>query len=150
MFVALRYYPRLFVNSDLAETKEDSLTSNFCYDGRMNYHNRFFTSVNNSGSGEVGASTIFHYRQKGDVVWATYQGGAIRQGTLVARVDDSGGLDMRYAHVNEAGVLMTGECRSTPELLPDGRIRLHEEWQWTSGDGSSGESIIEEVREGER
>ena len=31
------------------------------------------------------------------------------------------------------------------ELLPDGRIRLHEKWQWTSGDLSSGESVIEEI-----
>ena len=54
---------------------------------------------------------------------------------------------MRYHHVNAAGELMTGVCRSTPELLPDGRVRLHERWQWTSGDGSSGESVIEEVRD---
>jgi hypothetical protein len=41
---------------------------------------------------------------------------------------------------------MTGTCISTPEILPDGRLRLHESWRWTSGDGSSGESAIEEVR----
>lgn len=40
---------------------------------------------------------------------------------------------------------MTGICRSTPEILEDGRIRLHEEWIWTSGDQSSGKSIIEEI-----
>lgn len=33
----------------------------------------------------------------------------------------------------------------TPEILPDGRIRLHERWQWTNGDGSSGTSIVEEL-----
>jgi hypothetical protein len=54
---------------------------------------------------------------------------------------------MRYHPVNDAGELMTGRCRSTPELLPDGRLRLHERWQWTSGDGSEGESVVEEVRE---
>lgn len=52
---------------------------------------------------------------------------------------------MRYQHVNAEGELMTGICRSTPEVLADGRIRLHEKWRWTSGDLSSGESIIEEV-----
>jgi hypothetical protein len=51
---------------------------------------------------------------------------------------------MRYHHVNTNGELMTGICRSTPELLPSGKIRLHEEWQWTSGDGSKGKSIVEE------
>jgi len=73
------------------------------------------------------------------------EGGQIQFGTLVATVKDDGALDMRYHHVNRDGELMTGNCRSTPELLPDGRLRLHESWQWTSGDGSRGESIIEEI-----
>jgi hypothetical protein len=46
--------------------------------------------------------------------------------------------------VNIQGELMTGICRSTPEILPDGRIRLHESWQWTSGDESRGFSVVEE------
>ena len=52
---------------------------------------------------------------------------------------------MRYEHINFAGEIRTGLCLSRPEILPDGRIRLHEKWQWTSGDLSSGESIIEEI-----
>jgi hypothetical protein len=40
---------------------------------------------------------------------------------------------------------MTGECRSTPEVLSDGRVRSHEEWRWTSGDFSSGRSVVEEI-----
>ena len=38
-----------------------------------------------------------------------------------------------------------GECRSQLEVLPDGRYRLHEKWRWTSGDSSSGESVVEEL-----
>lgn len=113
----------------------------------IDYDGRRFRSVSNSPTGEVGAETVFTYHQKGDVVWATYEGGAIRFGTLIAKVDGNGVLDMRYHHVNAAGELMTGVCRSTPERLPDGRIRLHEQWRWTSGDGSTGESVIEEVRD---
>ena len=40
----------------------------------------------------------------------------------------------------------TGICKSTPEILEDGRIRLHEKWQWTCGGGGAGESIVEEVK----
>jgi hypothetical protein len=40
---------------------------------------------------------------------------------------------------------MKGICTSTPELMPNNKIRLHEKWQWTNGDKSSGESIVEEV-----
>lgn len=111
----------------------------------VNYDGRRFRSTENASTGEVSAETLFHYHQEGDVVWGTYSGGAIRRGTLVAKADPEGHLDMRYAHVNTAGKLMTGRCHSTPEVLDDGRIRLHERWQWTSGDGSLGESVVEEV-----
>ena len=52
---------------------------------------------------------------------------------------------MRYHHVNTKGELMTGICESTPEVLSNGKIRLHEEWKWTSGDCSYGKSIVEEI-----
>ena len=70
--------------------------------------------------------------------------GRLAGGTLVATVDAEGRLDMRYSHVNEAGELKTGACVSTPERLPDGRLRLHERWRWTSGPGE-GQSVVEEV-----
>ncbi len=113
----------------------------------VGYDGRRFRSVENSPGGEVGPETVFFYRQEGDLVWATYEGGAVRLGVLVATADAEGRLDARYAHVNGAGELMTGECRTTPERLPDGRLRLHEEWRWTSGDRSSGTSVVEEIGE---
>lgn len=111
---------------------------------RINYDNRIFKSSSNSASGEVSAETEFHYFQNGDIVTATYSGGKIRTGQLIARALDDGSLDMRYHHINTDGELMTGKCISTPELLPTGKIRLHEKWQWTCRDYSAGESIIEE------
>ena len=111
----------------------------------VGYGGRRFRSVENSETGEVGPETVFSYSQDGDVVSATYGGGGVRSGVLIATVDNEGNLDARYAHVNAAGGLMTGQCRTTPEVLPDGRLRLHEEWRWTSGDGSSGRSVVEEI-----
>jgi len=111
----------------------------------INYDNRKFASIKNSGTGEVSAETVFHYHQQGDLVWAEYGGGEIVRGTLIALCDKRGNLDMRYQHINKKGELMTGTCFSTPEILPDGRYRLHEKWQWTCGDNSAGESVIEEL-----
>ena len=113
---------------------------------KINYDKRKFASVQNSESGEVSGETVFHYYQKNDLVWAEYAGGAIVFGTLIAKADDGGNLEMRYQHLNERGELMTGKCFSTPEILSDGRIRLYEKWQWTSGDLSEGESVVEEIR----
>ena len=51
-----------------------------------NYDNRIFRSVANTPNGEVGGETRFHYRQRGDLVWASYEGGGIAHGHLIATV----------------------------------------------------------------
>jgi hypothetical protein len=56
-----------------------------------------------------------------------------------------GGLSMRYSHLNAKGEFCCGRCESDLEVLPDGRYRLHERWQWTEPLTSSGESVIEEA-----
>jgi len=111
----------------------------------MNYDNKKFKAVSNTDNGETSEETIFQYQQEGNILTATYDGGQIISGHLIGLVSDKGEIDMRYHQVNSKGELMTGICSSSPEILADGRIRLHEKWRWTSGDQSSGESIIEEV-----
>lgn len=111
----------------------------------MNYDGKIFSSLENSASGDVGAETVFQYHQDGNIVWAEYSGGNVIRGHLIAVCDGDGKLEMRYQHINTSGQLMTGECRSTPKILDDGRIQLHEKWQWTCGDRSSGESVVEEI-----
>ncbi len=106
---------------------------------------RVFRAVSNTPNGEVGDATRFHYRQQDDVVTATYSGGGIRHGQLLAHRLPDGALDMRYHHLNEAGQFRIGQCRTTIEVLADGRLRLHEVWQWLDGDQSSGTSLVEEV-----
>ena len=114
----------------------------------ISYHNKTFVSTTNTANSEISSSTVFHYHQSHNnpgIVWAEYTGGSIAKGFLIATIQPDYSLDARYEHVNDKGELMTGKCYSTPELLGDGRIRLHESWQWTSGDESSGESIVEEI-----
>jgi hypothetical protein len=60
-------------------------------------------------------------------------------------VSEEGIIHMNYHQVNANGEIRTGICTSTPEQLDNGKIRLHESWQWTSGDGSAGQSILEEL-----
>jgi hypothetical protein len=75
---------------------------------------------------------------------AEYSGGKIKYGHLIGLVDEFGNITMRYHQINDNDELMTGICFSTPEILENGKIRLHESWEWTSGDQSKGTSIIEE------
>ena len=111
----------------------------------FNLDGKVFRSISNTDNGDVGAETLFHYRQTADIVTADYDGGSIVVGHLIAKMLPDGRLDMRYHHLNEKGEFMLGTCLSTPDRLPDGRLRFREEWQWLSGDLSSGSSAIEEV-----
>lgn len=109
------------------------------------YHGKEFRPVSNTNSGEVSEDTTFFYQQNGSVISASYQGGNIREGNLLGKVESDGTIRMSYQHWNNNDEFRTGVCTSTPELLPNGKIRLHESWEWTSGIEGRGESIVEEV-----
>jgi len=111
----------------------------------MNYNNRKFKPLSNSENGEVSPDMIFHYKQTNNILTCTYYGPKITSGHLIGIVDDRGNIEMSYHQINQNGELMTGTCHSTPELLENGKIRLFENWQWTSGDKSKGNSVLEEL-----
>ena len=111
----------------------------------MNYNNRKFRPISNSENGEVSNDMIFHYQQTDNILTCTYHGENIISGHLIGLVDMNGTIEMNYHQVNLNGKLMTGICYSKPELLKNGKIRLHEKWEWTSGDKSKGNSILEEI-----
>lgn len=111
----------------------------------MNYHHKLFKPIQNSENGETSDQTIFHYKQEGNILTANYSGGKIIKGHLIGLVQADGTIEMRYHQVNTQGELMTGTCFSKPEVMQNGKIRLYETWQWTSGDKSTGTSILEEI-----
>ncbi len=111
----------------------------------MNYHNKTFRPVQTTSNSETTEDTIFEYKQEGNILTAEYSGGQILKGHLIGLVDELGNIEMRYHQINTKGKLMTGKCWSKPEVLPNGKLRLHQTWEWTSGDKSKGSSILEEM-----
>ena len=111
----------------------------------FNYNNKRFRPVSSSKNSETNSETVFEYVQEGDILTSTYQGGQIIHGHLIGIVSDNGDIEMSYHQVNKDGILMTGICNSKPERMDNGKIRLYETWQWTSGDLSKGESVLEEI-----
>lgn len=111
----------------------------------IDYNNKKFRPVTNTENGDTDSETIFEYKQTGNILTSNYSGGKIVSGHLIGLVDGHGNIDMRYHHINVNGEIMTGICNSSSEILPNGKIRLHEKWQWTSDDFSEGESVLEEI-----
>lgn len=111
------------------------------------YDDRLFQTVSTENHGDVGADTVFRYEQRDTVLMGTYSGGNVDFGSLVGKVRADGTLSFLYHHITKSGVMKSGKCESRPEILPSGKIRLHERWTWLSGSraGEKGTSVIEEL-----
>jgi hypothetical protein len=92
--------------------------------------------------GEASDATVFEYHEEDGVIWARYEGGAVRLGFLVG-TRDGDRLDFRYSQLNDKGETASGHCSTTISVLPDGRLRFDEDWAWESKPGS-GTSAVEE------
>ena len=123
---------------EVMEKELPSNTTNVSYNGKQ------FIPKMNTENGEVDSQTIFSYHQKGNILWADYSGGEITKGHLIGFVDANGELDFYYHHVNELKQIRVGKCHSVPHILENGKIELHEQWQWLNGDCSEGSSVLEE------
>ena len=111
----------------------------------INYNNRQFRAISNSENGEVSTATVFKYFQEKNTFFGQYSGGNIIKGNIIGKVNSDNSLIFSYQHIDPKGDILTGLCNSTPEIMENGKIRLHEKWQWTCRDFSEGYSIIEEI-----
>jgi len=109
------------------------------------YGGRLFRPISSEGESDTTSETIFKYKQKDDLLTGTYAGGSVRFGQLIGTVNMAGRIDMRYHHMTVEGELVFGVCKSIPEEMENGKLRLHERWQWMSGDKSKGRTTLEEI-----
>lgn len=121
------------------DVMQKNVTSSFY---KINYDDKYFLIKQNSDNGEVNNQTIFHYHQKENIIWADYAGGEIVKGYLVGTVDYNGNLNFSYQHVNDKQQIRIGICASNPIVLDNGKLELHEKWQWLNEDKSKGDSIL--------
>jgi hypothetical protein len=111
----------------------------------INYDNCRFRGVLNYDDGDLTRETLFVYHQEGNIVWGECAGGGVTRGSLVGIVGGDGLLQLLWQYASHDGRLVGGTCVSRPEVLADGRLRLHEEWAVTYGGNQKGSSVIEEI-----
>jgi hypothetical protein len=63
---------------------------------------------------------------------------------MLGLADPAGKLTIRFTHIYTDGRMMSGQGESVPEVLSDGRLRLHETFT-VFDDGRSGQSVVEEI-----
>src|SRR5687768_1690268 len=94
------------------------------YDGRV-----FVAAATTETAAADGSAPRGHYHQRDDLIWAEFSGGKVRHGSLSGVCAPDGTLRFAYCQVLLDGTVVSGDCVSRPQRLPDGRIRLREEWR---------------------
>lgn len=88
---------------------------------------------------------VVHFHQQGDVIWARSIHHGVHHGALTGRAAPDGTIEFGYAMLVSDGSVVSGHSIATPELLPDGRLKLTERWERYGPGASSGVSDFVEV-----
>jgi hypothetical protein len=109
----------------------------------IDYEGRRFRKVLDAGHD---SAPVAQYHQDGDLVWAEFAGGDVRRGSLAGTCSADGVVTFAYSMVLDHGEVISGRSVNTPEVLEDGRIRFHEQWERYGNHADRGVSYLEEVR----
>jgi hypothetical protein len=96
-----------------------------------------------AASGVVSSGTRLHFSQRGTRVVARYSGGSVARGWLIGRWI---GEQLRFRYAQREGGMAIHGGRSVCEVQPleHGRIRIIENFTWTTRPGS-GTNVFDEV-----
>lgn len=100
--------------------------------------------VANADDSAVSAETTFLFEQGGDVFSARYRGGEIVDGYLIGRLTSEAQFLFRYVQADRGGNLDAGVSTGSVTTLPDGRLRLVEDYEWLTRPGR-GQNVLEEI-----
>jgi hypothetical protein len=91
-----------------------------------------------------GDGTCAEYRQRGNLVWAAFEGGHVRRGTITGICDERGVLRLAYTMVLVTGEVIAGHSTNTPLWL-GGTLVLREVWERYGEHAATGVSYLEEI-----
>jgi hypothetical protein len=108
----------------------------------MTLAGKTFRAIANTPNGTTGAETTMSFvEENGAVVRGVYGGGVIQKGDILAMRRTDAGLEMLYHCVTVDGELRAGQGLGVIAEDPDDkRLHLYLDWQWLTGDGTSGSS----------
>jgi len=112
---------------------------------RLSLDNRVFVAIANSEHGIVSSDTRFHFWQQGDMFFADYSGGDVREGHIIGQFTDETTGTMLYHCMTKDHALKAGEAKAQFAEVTGGRLTMDLNWRWLTGDQSAGTSHYEEI-----
>ena len=88
----------------------------------------------------MNSETEMRFTTDDGVVVGFYSGGTIAIGHVLAKRTSASELEMLYHSATRDGIHGAGTARATFSPDNEGRLRMHLDWQWLTGDRSSGQS----------
>lgn len=110
----------------------------------FNFDNKKFVLLENSENGSVDQSTIFEYKQQGNLVTADYFGGTIKYGKIIAYLNGDE-LSMLYQCATTGNQLKAGKAIAKISEHKSGKIKLSLDWEWLGESSDKGKSEYIEI-----
>ena len=106
----------------------------------MNLKGKTFRAVSNSAKGSINTSTKLHFTSDKGVVSGKYKGGTIVAGHVLGKRLSEFEMEFLYLSATISGEVKAGKAHARFARGDDKKLRMHMDWQWLTGDHSSGQS----------
>ena len=111
---------------------------------KINLDDKKFIAIENN-KGLSSNETVFHYRQKDEVITGTYKGGAIIEGSIVGKQTDKYSIELLFQCLTDSGELKTGQSQGKISIGKDRKLAIKFDWSWLNGDKTGGKSEYIEI-----
>ncbi|WP_171036995.1 hypothetical protein [Maribacter algarum] len=105
----------------------------------FDFNNKTFSLVENTDNGNATSETIFKYKQEGNLITAEYNGGGIKYGKIIAKLENNT-LHMLYQCLTDKEELKAGKATAKINLNEKSKIRLTLNWEWLDKNEERGTS----------
>jgi hypothetical protein len=106
----------------------------------MNLAGTTFRAVSNSKHGSINTETEMRFSSDGEIVIGNYSGGTVVAGQVLGKRLGESEMEMLYHSANMGGEIQAGKAHGRFALDEEGRMHMVLDWQWLTGDRSSGQS----------
>ena|SRR5688572_3228728 len=106
----------------------------------MNLAGTTFRAISNSKHGSINTETEMRFTSDAGIVIGNYSGGTVVAGQVLGKRLGDSEMEMLYHSASTNGEMQAGKAHGRFALDQEDRMRMVLDWQWLTGDQSSGQS----------